>query len=147
VTCILIATQQNAKHIPAEANIWNNRTSTARQRHNKHASSTIQAVFSVWSVPRGYKRTESEDMKKHTHVEAGSNTSTVTPRVVGGDDKGSLKSETVKMWSRVPRDSDLRKTTLARVSSIYKRHSRHLVREGTPQKQDRNCQRVINIWS
>jgi hypothetical protein len=29
-------------------------------------------------------------------VEAGSNTSTVTLRVVGGDEKGSLKSETVK---------------------------------------------------
>jgi hypothetical protein len=29
-------------------------------------------------------------------VEAGSNTSTVTLRVLGGDEKGSLKSETVK---------------------------------------------------
>jgi hypothetical protein len=29
-------------------------------------------------------------------VEVGSNTSTVTLRVVGGDEKGSLKSETVK---------------------------------------------------
>jgi hypothetical protein len=29
-------------------------------------------------------------------VEAGSNTSTVTLRVVGGNEKGSLKSETVK---------------------------------------------------
>jgi hypothetical protein len=29
-------------------------------------------------------------------VEAGSNTSNVTLRVVGGDEKGSLKSETVK---------------------------------------------------
>jgi hypothetical protein len=29
-------------------------------------------------------------------VESGSYTSTVTLRVVGGDDKGSLKSETVK---------------------------------------------------
>jgi hypothetical protein len=29
-------------------------------------------------------------------VEAGSNTSTVTLRVIGGDEKGSLKSETVK---------------------------------------------------
>jgi hypothetical protein len=29
-------------------------------------------------------------------VEAGSNTSTVTLRVVGGDEKGSLKSKTVK---------------------------------------------------
>jgi hypothetical protein len=32
----------------------------------------------------------------HTRVEAGSNTSTVTLRVVGGDGKGSLRSETVK---------------------------------------------------
>jgi hypothetical protein len=31
-----------------------------------------------------------------TRVEAGSNTSTVTLRVVGGDKMGSLKSETVK---------------------------------------------------
>jgi hypothetical protein len=34
-----------------------------------------------------------------TRVEAGSNTSTVTLRVVGGDEKGSLKSETVKYGS------------------------------------------------
>jgi hypothetical protein len=32
----------------------------------------------------------------HTRVEAGSNTSTVTLRVVGDDEKGSLKSEAVK---------------------------------------------------
>jgi hypothetical protein len=32
-------------------------------------------------------------------VEAGSNTSTVTLRVAGGDEKGSLKSETVKYGS------------------------------------------------
>jgi hypothetical protein len=32
----------------------------------------------------------------YTRVEAGSNTFTVTLRVVGGDEKGSLKSETVK---------------------------------------------------
>jgi hypothetical protein len=49
-----------------------------------------------------------------------------------------------KIWSRVPRDSDPRKTALARASSIYKRQGRPLVREGAPQKQDRNCQTVIN---
>jgi hypothetical protein len=32
----------------------------------------------------------------HTRVEVGSNTSTVTLRVVGSDERGSLKSETVK---------------------------------------------------
>jgi hypothetical protein len=48
-------------------------------------------------------------------VEAGSNTSTVTLRVVG-DEKGSLKSETVKYGH----DSDRRKTTLARASTYIK---------------------------
>jgi hypothetical protein len=35
-------------------------------------------------------------IENHPRVEAGSNTSTVTLRVVGGDKKGSLKCETVK---------------------------------------------------
>jgi hypothetical protein len=34
-----------------------------------------------------------------SRVEAGSNNSTVTLRVVGGDEKGSLESETVKIGS------------------------------------------------
>jgi hypothetical protein len=42
---------------------------------------------------RGFKKNEN---RKITRVEAGSNNSTVTLRVVGGDDKESLKSETVK---------------------------------------------------
>jgi hypothetical protein len=49
--------------------------------------------------------------------------------------------------SRVRTDSDPRKTTLARASSTYKRQTGPLVREGAPQKQDRNYQTVINIWS
>jgi hypothetical protein len=82
-------------------------------------------VFSPSSVPRGYKGTDEvvllllllllvvvvvvvvvvvrEDIRVYlrhirciTRVEAGSNTSTVILRVVGGDEKGSLKSETVK---------------------------------------------------
>jgi hypothetical protein len=80
-------------------------------------------------------------------VKEGSNTSTVTLRVAEGDEKRSLKSEAEKILSRVPRDSDPRKITLARASSIYKRHTHPLVREGATQKQDRNCQRVINICS
>jgi hypothetical protein len=52
-----------------------------------------------------------------------------------------------KIWSRVPRNSDLRKTALARASIIYERQTCRLVREGAPQKQERNCQTVINIWS
>jgi hypothetical protein len=45
------------------------------------------------------RRLYNEDLfklKLVTHVEAGSDTSTVTLRVVGGDERGSLKSETVK---------------------------------------------------
>jgi hypothetical protein len=52
-----------------------------------------------------------------------------------------------KIRSLVPRDSDPRKTALARSSSIYKRQARPLFREGAPQKQDRNSQIVIYIWS
>jgi hypothetical protein len=46
--------------------------------------------------------------QKQPRVEAGSNTSTVTLRVVGGDEMGSLKSETVKYGreSQGPRTRD-----------------------------------------
>jgi hypothetical protein len=47
----------------------------------------------VWSVPRVCKRAQSQPI---TRVEAGSNTSTVTLRVVVGDEKGGLESETLK---------------------------------------------------
>jgi hypothetical protein len=79
-------------------------------------------------------------LRMRTRVEAGSNTSTVTLRVVGGDEKGSLESETVKYG----RESHPRKTALARASSIYKRQTRPLVRQGAPQKQDRDCQRALD---
>jgi hypothetical protein len=62
-------------------------------------------------------------------VEEGSNTSTLTLRVVGGDEKGSLKTETVKYGYESKRDTDPRKTTLASASSIHKRETRPLVRE------------------
>jgi hypothetical protein len=96
----------------------------------------------MWSVPRCYKQgTKSVERQRGLSGHpcgGGSNTSTVILRVVGGDEKGSLKSETVKYGRE-------RKTALARTSSIYKRQTRHLVIEGAPQKQGRNCQTVINI--
>jgi hypothetical protein len=52
-------------------------------------------VFSVGSVQSGYKRNKGV-AESTNRVEAGSNTSTVTLRVVGGDETGSLKSQTVK---------------------------------------------------
>jgi hypothetical protein len=49
----------------------------------------LGAVISI-RFARGYKR------RAVCHVDAGSNTSTVALRVEGGDEKGSLESETVK---------------------------------------------------
>jgi hypothetical protein len=73
-------------------------------------------------------------------VEAGSNTSTVTLRVVGGDEKESLEFETVK--------SDPRMTALARGSSNSKRQTRPLVREcpksTNPQLADANKNLVVS---
>jgi hypothetical protein len=50
-----IARQRLGKHIPAEANVRNNRTSIARQRISKHTFLRIETVFSAWSVQSGYK--------------------------------------------------------------------------------------------
>jgi hypothetical protein len=55
VTYRHIARQRLGKHIPAGANARRNRTSIARQRSSKHASLTIEAVVSAWSVLSGYK--------------------------------------------------------------------------------------------
>jgi hypothetical protein len=61
--------------------------------------------------------------------------------------KGTSQIWDSKICPRVPRDSDPRKTMLKRASNIYQRQTSPLVREGAPQKLDRNCQRVIKIWS
>jgi hypothetical protein len=50
MTCIPIAMQRLGKYIPAQAYVRNNRTSIAKKRSCKHASLTIEAVFSAWSV-------------------------------------------------------------------------------------------------
>jgi hypothetical protein len=50
-----------------------------------------------------------------------------------------------KIWSRVPSDSDPRKTTLVRSKQHIIWQTRPFVREGDPQKQDRNCQKVMKI--
>jgi hypothetical protein len=55
----------------------------------------LEAVVSI-RFSRSYKRECICEFNSVTRVEAGSNTSTVTMRVVGVDEKGSLESETVK---------------------------------------------------
>jgi hypothetical protein len=66
-------------------------------RMNMHATIKLllETVFSIRSSQRVYKEDNCGDPLS-SRVEAGSNTSTVTLRVVEGDEKGSLESETVK---------------------------------------------------
>jgi hypothetical protein len=61
--------------------------------------------------------------------------------------KGKSQIWDSKIRSQVPKDLDPRKTALARASCTYKRQSRPLVKEDAQRKQERNCQREINIWS
>jgi hypothetical protein len=74
---------------------WKNRTSISRQRSGKHAYDLLRdGVFRGVCSETIYRGIPSEQAVPC--VEAGSNTSTVTLRVVGGDETESLKSETVK---------------------------------------------------
>jgi hypothetical protein len=82
---------------------------------------------------------------KTSRVKAVSNTSTVALRVVEGDEKGSLESETVKYGRRVPRDLDPRMTALARAGSNCKRQAHPLIRESAPQQEICNCLTVMKI--
>jgi hypothetical protein len=79
-------------------------------------------------------------------VEAGSNTSTVTLRVVGGDEKGSLKSETVK-YGRESKGTRTQERLRWRVPAAYTKTDPSSRERGRPQKEGPNCQRQINIWS
>jgi hypothetical protein len=60
--------------------------------------------------------------------------------------KGKSRIWDNKIWSQVPRDSDPRMAALARVSSNFKRQTRHLIRESVSHQQIRNCLTVIQIW-
>jgi hypothetical protein len=80
-------------------------------------------------------------------VEAGSNTSTVALRVVGGDEKGSFESETVK-YGHESHGSRTRKCLRWRgPGAIAKRQTSPLVRESSPHQQTSNCLTVTEIWS
>jgi hypothetical protein len=55
VLCIPIARQRLGKHIPAQANSINNMTFIASHRISKHASVTVEAVFTAGSLQSDYK--------------------------------------------------------------------------------------------
>jgi hypothetical protein len=80
-------------------------------------------------------------------VEAGSNTSTVTLRVVRGDEIGSLKFETVK-YGHESRGTRTREWLHWRDPVAIVNDRPVLSSERAPHKRkDRNCQTAINIWS
>jgi hypothetical protein len=96
VTHMPITRQRLCKHIPKHTRSTIGYPLLGSGPINTH-SWQQETVFSVGSVPWSCKRAQSEEWTVgHSRVEAGSNTSTVTLRVVGGDEKGSLESETVK---------------------------------------------------
>jgi hypothetical protein len=71
-------------------------------------------------------------------VEAGLNTSTVTLRIVGSDEKGSLKSERVSLSPK----------GLGHEKDCAGKGQQHIQKtDPSSHKQDRKCQTVINIWS
>jgi hypothetical protein len=81
-----------------------------------------------------------------TRVEAGSNTSTVTLRVVGGDEEGSLESETVK-YGHKSYGTQTRKLLCWRGPAAIVNDRPVLLLERAPQiKKTNNCQTIIRMW-
>jgi hypothetical protein len=84
------------------------------------------------SVPSSYL----EDIWRYnvvTRVEAESNTSTVTLRVVGGDEKGSLKSETIK-YGHESQGTQTRERLRCRGPATYTKDRPVLLSERAPHK-------------
>jgi hypothetical protein len=68
------------------------------------------------------------DLGVNTRVEAGTNTSTVPLRIVGGDEMGSLKSDTVQLWSKgLGPEND------------YAGEWKHLIQKTDPSSRQRGC--------
>jgi hypothetical protein len=81
---------------------------------------------------------------KYTRVEAGSNTSL---RVVGGDEKGSFKSETVK-YGDGSQGSRTRERLRWQGPAAYIKDKPVLLSERAPHKNKTvTVKTVINIWS
>jgi hypothetical protein len=94
----------------------------------------LEAVFSMQSVTRLHRKSTAS-YELESRVKAGSNISTVALRVVGGDEKGTLESETVK-YGRESHGT----------SSNCKRQIHPLVRESALHQQTSNYLIEIKIW-
>jgi hypothetical protein len=104
-------------------------------------------VFCVaWSVPRIYKGNGLKEYKRNP-CEGGVEYLHRDPASRKRRRKGKSQIWESKIWSRVPRGSDPRKTARARTSSIRTKDRPVLSSErASHKKQDRNSQTVINIW-
>jgi hypothetical protein len=84
---------------------------------------------------------------RDTRVEAGSNTSTVTLRVVGGDEKGSLKCERVK-YGLKSQGTRTRERLRWQGPAAYAKDRPDLSSERAPHKiKTVTVTQVIKIWS
>jgi hypothetical protein len=79
----------------AEVHLLGNGSLVSATTDNRQKHELFGAVAAIRSF-RSYKREFIRELESVPRVEAGSNTSTVTLRVVGCDEMGSLKCETVK---------------------------------------------------
>jgi hypothetical protein len=106
-----------------------------------------QRLFSMLSLPRLYHPRYKYNRQRVTRVEAGSNTSIMTLRVVGGDEKGSLKLETVK-YGRKFQGTWPEKDCAGKGQQHIQKADPSSRQGGRPTKtRHRNCQTAINIWS
>jgi hypothetical protein len=128
----------------------------SRQRLNKHvpmATDThatievlLETVFYTWPVQRGYKR-DNWSKTVLSRVEVGSNTPTIALQVIGGNEKGSLESGTVKYGHESHRTRTREWLLWQRPAAIVNDKTHPLLREGAPHQQTRNCLTVIKLWS
>jgi hypothetical protein len=94
-----------------------------------------------------YKREFIREFNSVPHVEAGSNTSTVTLRVVGDDENGSLKSETVK-YGRESQGTRTKERLRWQGPAAYIKDIPVLSSESAPLKNKTvTFTQVIKIWS
>jgi hypothetical protein len=91
----------------------------------------MKEAFYVQSVPRLYNEDQFPLRERQT--------STVTLRIVGGDEKESFKSETVK-YGRKSQGTTTEKDCAGKGQRHIQKTDRPLVREGVPRNEERNCQ-------
>jgi hypothetical protein len=97
-------------------------------------STDKQKTFSMVTGDCISGRAEKNGFMRVARMEAGSNTSTVTLRVVGGDEKGSLKSETVK-YGREYQGTRIRERVRWQGPATYTKDRSVLSSERAPHKK------------